>query len=133
MQPAFLVDIKFKRILLKVVLNIFILFADHIDMCLQNDGFTLFIAFRCRLVNDHVPDFILHIGIAVFLGEIDDIIADRLFVAAAARDLGDLVEVITVFLRKIKFHSTVPPLSIDYSRENGVVCEFELIFRINRK
>ena len=84
-QPA-VFDIEVQRIFLKVVFNIIVLFADHVHMRLQDDGLTLLITGRSRLIDHDIPDMILLVRQVMGFCEGADIIADAFLVAGSARN-----------------------------------------------
>lgn len=85
------------------------LFADHVDMRLNDDARMILIAFRCVLIDHDVVHVVLYIAQAVRFGKIHDPVAQALFVLRAMRNLGDFIEVVTMRLSQIKFHIFHPP------------------------
>ena len=63
------------------MIDIIILFVDHVDMCLQDNRLAVFVAFGSRFIDHDIPDGILFVFQTMFFCEITDIIADCLFIA----------------------------------------------------
>jgi len=80
-------------ILVKIVLRGGVFLVDHIEMTLEDDAGGFFVAGGGFFVDDHIALFVADPLQAEILGHLEDIVAGGLFVAGAARDLADFVEI----------------------------------------
>ena len=82
-QPA-VFDIEIQGIVFEVMIAVSVLFADHVDVRLQDDGGAVFIAGTCRFVDCDIENLIAVKGQTMGFRKGADVVADRLFISGTA-------------------------------------------------
>ena len=93
------VDDRTDRVVVEVMLCASVLLTDHIDVALQDELDTIFVAWGSRLTHDDVAYMVLLVLDAMLLGELLQIGDDLAFLLGGAGDLCDLMEVLPHDLR----------------------------------
>ena len=90
----FAIDDRTDRVIVEVVYRTSVLLTDHIDVALQDELDTIFVAWGGRLAHDDVPHFVLLVFNTVVVGELLKVSDDLLFLLRWTRYLCDFMEVL---------------------------------------
>ena len=90
----FAIDDRTDRVIVEVVYRTSVLLADHIDVALQDELDTVFVAWGGRLAHNDVPHFVLLVFDTVVVGELLKVSDDLLFLLRWTRYLCDFMEVL---------------------------------------